>query len=103
PPLFDRMLQVQHLVEENVFDGAAGDAWVVENTADDDGVMRRVVVAEAAAGVVVAPGKLRASHESVEETAVEIVEDFFQMVVMAAGGVDVLASAHLADEPGFGG
>ena len=94
---------MQHLVEENVFDGVARHARMVEDAADDDGIVRRVVVAEAAAGVVAAPGKLRASHESVEEATVEVVEDFFQMVMMAAGGADMLASAHLADEPRFGG
>src|SRR5208282_6764298 len=78
-------------------------ARMVEDAADDDGVVRRVVVAKTAAGVVLAPGKLRTSHESVEEAAVEVVEHFFQMVVVAAGGVDVLASAHLADEARFGG
>ena len=62
-----------------------------------------IVVAEAAAGVVLAPGKLRAAHEPVEEAAVEVVENFFQMIVMAAGGADVLASAHLADEARLGG
>ena len=51
-PQLDRMLQVQHLVEEDVFDGVARDARVVEDAADDDGVVRGVVVAEAAAGVV---------------------------------------------------
>ncbi len=94
---------MQHFVEQDVFDGVAGDAWVVEDTADDYGVVGGVVVAETAAGVVPAPGELRASHESVEEAAVEVVEDFFQMVVVAAGGVNVLASAYLADEPRFGG
>jgi hypothetical protein len=103
PPQFDRVLQVQHLVEQDVFDGVAGHARVVEDAADDDGVVRGIVVAEAAAGVVLAPGELRTSHESVEEAAVEIVENFFQMVVVAAGGADVFASAHLADEPRFGG
>jgi len=38
-----------------------------------------------------------------EETVVEVVEDFFEMIMMAAGGVDVLASAKLADEVGFRG
>src|SRR6266446_8001328 len=103
PPQFDRVLQMQHLVEENVFDGVARHARMVEDAADDDGVVRWVVVAETAAGVVPAPGKLRAPHEPVEEATVEIVEDFFQMVVMAAGGADMLASAHLANEPRFGG
>jgi len=46
---------------------------------------------------------LRASHESMEEAAVEVVENFFQVIVVAASGADVLASTHLADEAGFGG
>ena len=103
PSQLDRVLQMQHLVEEDVFDSVSRDVRVVEDAADDDGVVRGVVVAEAAAGVVLAPGELRASHESVEEAAVEVVENFFQMVVVAAGGADVFASAHLADEAGFGG
>ncbi len=103
PTQLDRVLQVQHFVVEDVFDRVARHARMVEDAADDDGVVGGVVVAEAAAGMVPAPGKLRASHESVEEAAVEIVEDFFQMVVMAAGGADMLASAHLADEARFGG
>jgi hypothetical protein len=97
------MLKMEHFVEENVFHRVAGHAGMVEDSADDDGVVGGIVVAEAAAGVVPAPGKLRAAEESVEEAAVEIVEDFFQMIVMAAGGADVLASANLTDEAGFGG
>ena len=50
---------------------------------------------ETIAGVVAAPGKLRPSHKSVKETAVEVVEDFFQMIVVPARGVDMLAPAHL--------
>jgi hypothetical protein len=103
PSQFDRVLQMQHLVEEDVFDGVARHTRMVEDAADDDGIVRRVVVAEAAAGVVPAPGELRAAHEPVEEAAVEVFENFFQMVVMAAGGADVLASAHLADEARLGG
>ena len=89
-------------MKEDVFDRVARHARMVEDAADDDGIVGWVVVAEAAAGVVPAPGELRPSHESVEKAAVEVVENFFQMVVMAAGGADMLASAHLADEPRFG-
>src|SRR3981081_1986771 len=99
----DWVLQVQHLVKQNVFDRVARHARAVEDAADDDGVVRGIIVAEAPAGVVSAPGELGTSHESVEEAAVEVVEDFFQMVVMAAGGADMLASADLADEARFGG
>src|ERR1700690_311902 len=53
--------------------------------------------------MILAPGELRPPHESVEEAAVEVVEDLFQMVVVSAGRVDMLASANLPDEAGFGG
>jgi hypothetical protein len=96
------MLQMKHFVKQNVFDRVSRHARVVEDAADDDGIVGRVIVAEAAAGVVTAPGKLGASHESVEEAAVEVVENFFQMIVVASGGADVLASAHLADEARLG-
>src|SRR5229473_1203006 len=99
----DRVLQMQHLVKQNVFHGVARHARMVEDAADDYSVVGGIVVAEAAAGVVLAPGELRASHESVEETAVEVIEHFFQMVVVAAGRANVFASAHLADEPRFSG
>ena len=97
------MLQVEHFVVEDEFDGISRHVRVVEDAADDDGVVRGIVVAEAAAGVVLAPGKLRTAQESVEEAAVEVVEDFFQMVMVATGGAYVLASAHLADKPSLGG
>jgi hypothetical protein len=38
-----------------------------------------------------------------EEAAVEVLENLLQVVVVAAGGADVLAPAHLADEARFGG
>ena len=99
---FNGVLQMEHFVEEDVFHCVARHARVVEDAADDDGVVGGIVVAEAAPGVVLAPGELRAAHESVKEAAVEVVEDFLQMVVMAAGGADVLASANLTHEAGFG-
>jgi cytolysin (calcineurin-like family phosphatase) len=90
-------------VIHDVFDGVAGDARVVEDAADDDGVVGGIVVAEAAAGVGVAPGELGATEESVKKAAVEVVEDFLEMVVVAASGADQLAAAHLADETRFSG
>ncbi len=97
------MFQVQHLVKEDVLDGVAGHARVIKNATDDDGIVGRIVMSEAAAGVILAPGKLRASQKPMKKPAVEIVEDFFEMVMMSAGGTDELAPAHLADQPGLGG
>jgi len=65
------VLEVQHLVIEQVFDGAAWRVGAVEDTADDDGVVRGVVVAEHAAGVVGAPRKDGFAKETVEEARVE--------------------------------
>ena len=45
------MFQVQHFVIQDVFDYVAGDAGMVEDPADDDGVVGGVVVAEPVAGV----------------------------------------------------
>jgi hypothetical protein len=52
----DGVLEVEHLVVEEVLDGAAGGVGAVEDAADDDGVVGGVVVAEHAAGVVGGPG-----------------------------------------------
>ena len=93
---------MEHFVEDDVLDDVARDAGVVEDAADDDGVVGGVVVAEAVAGVVAAPGELGASQEAVKEAAVEVVENFLEVVVMAAGGMNVLAAAHLADEARLG-
>ena len=67
----DRVLEVEHLVVEEILDGAAGGVGAVEDSADDDGVVGCVVVAEHAACVMGAPGKDGAAEESMEETGVE--------------------------------
>jgi len=61
-PSPDRVLQMQHLVIEQVFDRIARTGRPVEDTADDDGVVRGVVVAQRALGVVLAPGQLGAAQ-----------------------------------------
>ena len=52
----DGVLQVEHLVVEEVFDGAARGVGAVEDAGDDDGVVGGVVVAEHAASLVGGPG-----------------------------------------------
>jgi hypothetical protein len=93
----DGVLEVKHLVVEEVLDGAARGVGTVEDAGDDDGVVRGVVVAEHAAGGVGGPGEGGSAEESVEETGVEGFEDFVEIVVVALGGGDALASAGLAD------
>src|ERR1700684_4017186 len=94
---------MQHLVKQDVFDGVAGHTRMVKNAADHDGVVGGIVMAETAAGVVSAPGQLWTTHQAVKEAPIEVVKNLFQMIVMAAGGVDVLASAHLPHQARFSG
>jgi hypothetical protein len=93
----DRVLEVEHLVVEEILDGAAWSVGAVEDAADDDGVVGGVVVAEHAASVVGAPGEGGTAEETVEEAGVEGLEDFVEIVVVAGGGGEALAAASLAD------
>ena len=52
----DGMLEVEHLVVEQVLDGAAGSIGAVEDPADHDGIVSGIVVAQHAPSVVGAPG-----------------------------------------------
>jgi hypothetical protein len=85
PSGFDanRVLEVKHLVVEEILDSAAGGVGAVEDAADDDGVVSCVVVAEHAAGVVGAPSERGATEEAVEEAGVKGFEDFVEIVVVA--------------------
>jgi len=49
PGVLDRVLEMQHLVIEDVLDEEARDLRLVEDAADHDGVMDRVPVTERAA------------------------------------------------------
>src|SRR5437762_834982 len=102
------MLEVEHLVVEEVLDRAAGGVGTIEDAADDDGVVGGVVVAEHAAGVMGAPGKCGAAEEAVEEAGVQGLEDFVEIVVVSGGCGEALAAAGLTDVlglfgDGFGG
>jgi hypothetical protein len=99
----DWMLEVEHLVIEEVFDGATRSVGAVEDAADDDGVVGGVVVAEHAASVMGAPGERGAAEESVKETGVERLEDFVEIVVVADGCGEALATAGLANVFGLFG
>ena len=50
------MLDVEHLMEQDVFDEPLGDVSGIQYFADGDGVMRRIVMAENAARGPLGPG-----------------------------------------------
>jgi hypothetical protein len=99
----DWMFQVKHLVIQQVLDGASRSVGSVEDAADDDGVVGRVVVAKHAARVVGAPGKRGAAQESVEEARVQRVEDLIEVVVVAGVGRETLAASGLSNVLGLSG
>ena len=71
----DRMLEVEHLVVDDVFDGIARHPRVIEQAADDDGVVGGVVMSEASARMGSAPCQLRAGQQAPEESLVQVLED----------------------------
>ena len=97
----DGVLEVQHLVVEQVLDGVARAGGAVEDAADDDGVVGGVVMAERALGVVLAPGEVGAAEQPAEKARVERVEDLFEMKVAAFRAEVALAAARRADELGL--
>jgi hypothetical protein len=99
----DGMLEVEHLVVEEILDRAARGVGAIEDAGDDDGVVSGVVVSEHAAGVVGAPSERGAAEEAVEETDVEGLEDFVEIVVVTGGCGEAFAAAGLADVLGLFG
>lgn len=91
----DRMLEVKHLVIQQVFDGTARCIWPVEYPADDDGIVRGVVVAQHAARMVGAPCKGGAAEKPMEKAHVQSFEDLVEIVVMADGAKDSLTPSSL--------
>src|ERR1700677_685282 len=97
----DGMLQVKHLVIEQVLDGVARTGRPVENAADDNRVVRRVVVPKRPLGVVLAPGKFRPSEQAAEEAQVQRVENFLEVVEPALWAEVALGAACMANELGL--
>src|SRR5579862_532950 len=63
----NRMLQVQHLVIDDVFQHERRNGGMIENPADDDCVVCRIVMAKNPPGPGLAPAHAWASHQSMKE------------------------------------
>ena len=95
------MLQVEHFVVDDVFQHIGRHRRMVEDAADDNGVVRGIVVAENAAGLGLAPTHAGAGEQAVKESSVQVLEDGVEIVEVAAGGAEAFAPAHLANEVSF--
>src|ERR1700728_674776 len=100
-PQPDGMLQMKHLVVDDVFQHVRRHGKVIENAADDDGIVRRVVVAQNTPSLSLAPAHSRAAQQSVKEARIQIVEEYVQVIKMPTRGAQALASAHLPNQVSF--
>src|ERR1700730_11840694 len=92
---------MEHLVIHDVVDCAPRHPGMVEDTTHDDGIMGGIVVAEAVAGMVSAPGHQRTSEEPVKKAGIQGFKDHLQVVGSALSGVQTFTSAHLAHKVRF--
>ena len=97
-PQFNRMLQMQHLVIHDEFDDVARDGRVIENVADDDGVVGRIIVPKTVTGAILTPRQARPGQQPAKELQVQALKDRVQIIDVTSGRRDAFASAHLADE-----
>ena len=93
-----RMLQMQHLVVDDVLQHVARHLGMIEYAADDDRVVRRIVVAQDAARLRLAPAHARPRHQPVKEARVQLFKHHVQIVEMTACRAQQLASANLTHE-----
>ena len=97
----DRMPQVQHLMIDKILNRKERNARRIKDAADDNGVMRGIVMAQASQSFVAAPGHLRPGHQAMEEAEIQLVKNLVEIIVLTFGSLNALASAQLADELGF--
>jgi len=95
PTQLHRMLQVQHLVIDDVFDDVLRNAMIIEYPADDDCVVRRVVMPEPVTRAIAAPGHLRTSQQAMEEPEVQLIEYRLEIISVSLCRRNALAAAHL--------
>lgn len=93
----NRMFEVQHLVIQQVFDGATRSVRSIEYAADDNGIVCGIVMAQHAAGLMRAPRESGTTEKAVEEAGVERLKHLIQIVMMTGGSEDALASAGLTN------
>src|SRR5271170_4943688 len=72
---FYRMLQMQHFMIDDVLHGMARNCEMVKDAADDDRVVRRIIMAQHVPGSVLAPAHARPPKQSVEESCIQAVEN----------------------------
>src|SRR5690242_1462501 len=84
---------MQHLVIDHVFYQITRSRRRIEFAADHDGAVAGIVVAQDAAGGLMAPAETRRGNLILEEAAVNFVKNFFQVVVPSPWRQQALGAA----------
>src|SRR3954453_14105824 len=95
---FYGVLEMEHLVIDDVLDRRPRHARMVKDTAHHDRVMGGVIVAKMVAGPLATPCHSGTCQQSVKEPNVQILKHNFQIIGVALGRSEALPSAHLADQ-----
>lgn len=93
--------QMEHFMVDKILNGIERYERGIENAADDDGVMRRIIVAQASQSLISAPGHLRSGHQAMEETQIQLVKNAIKVIVLALWTFNALTSAQLPDQVGL--
>src|SRR6202044_679748 len=76
----DRMFQVEHLVIHDIFHSTPRHANVIEDTADNNCIVRRIVMRETVARMRATPGHLRPGQQTIKELPIECFENFVEVI-----------------------
>jgi len=89
------MLDVKHLMEEDVFDDEAGDFRAIHATIEKNLIGAGIITAKLAAPGARAPTNVRTAELGIEKNAIEFVKELVQIKVPACrtgGGADAIAA-----------
>src|ERR1700680_1435639 len=90
-----RMLQLKHVVIQNVLRRISRNREIIENSADDNCIVRRIIMSQNAARLRWTPAHARPAHQPVKESRVQILENNVEVVNVTLRRMQPLASAHL--------
>src|SRR5207244_4292846 len=79
-----RVPQMEHLVVDDILDRVAGNLGMIEDPADDDRIVSRVVVSQKIACAALAPTHLGPRLHAAKEPQVQTLEDGVQVVKKTA-------------------
>src|SRR5580704_9784881 len=86
---------MKHLVVDDVLNGVPGHGCLIKDSADDNRIVRRIVMPKDASSLGRAPTHSRPPQQSMKEAAVQILKHRLQIVDASLRRMQPLAPAHL--------